>query len=331
MNKPNFKPNFKYQNVGVAVGQLNYSKPMTRQDGSEYGTEYLVSAKGFGSINVRLPHQQNAQQTNDAYYVSERPRVRANLTTLTQFRADSGKVYTNLETFQAFTEPVDYSGQPMEDGFKGRVEGEVHGIRQVDDVIKFFLTAYRTDKEGKLVTSKKDGAPLQPDTIEFEIHDQQVKQQFMSSVGEGSNVGVGYRYLNKSNITYDEFGFPQGDGKTIEYVEAAKIIVHSASGTPQPGNNQGGFSQPNQQQGFNQQPNVDMNMPTGMNQGQQQQNGFNQQTNNQNSSFANPNNNPFDPNSDPLNYSIQQDQMAQQAQQYFPGQGVPGANPFMNQ
>lgn len=285
---PDFKAGFKYQNIGNIVGTLNYAKAMKRKDDSEYGIEFLINARGFGSINVRIPMMDRAQSSLDNYSVSDKPRVRAGLARIEQFVADNGRVYTNATTFVELSDATTASGEPMKDNIAGRVGGEVFNIQQIQgsNAIKFSIVSYSVDRkdESKRATTQ-DGTPLDPQVLTFEAHDPNVINQIQQTVRQGSNVEVGYKYLNKSNVQYDEYGFAinGGNSDVIERLEAGKIVVHGAPQQQQQGGFGGGFGQQQQggfggqqQQGFGQQP------P----QQQQQQQGFGQQQQQQGNAFG---------------------------------------------
>ncbi|QJT70371.1 hypothetical protein [Microcystis phage MaeS] len=342
-NYPDFKSGFKYQNIGNIVGTLNYAREMKKKDGvSVFGWEFLINAKGYGSINVKIPIMAKAQNSMDNYPVSDKPRVRAGLSRIEQFFADNGKIYTNATTFVELADAITVNGDPMADNIAGRVAGEVFNIQQIQGqnapAIKFFIVTYPLDRDDE---SKRafngDGTPVEPQVLVMEVHDPQLVQQFQQQVQNGANIEVGYRYLNKSNVTYDEFGYAQNDSNSvIERIEVGKLLVHGAA-APQ-GN--GGFGGANPFGGQQPQGN-----PFNQTQGQQQGNPFGQQPNNQgyqgggfgdpnqytmpdnqipfNNNFGQPNNDPF-ANGQQL---PQNDPFAQQAGQFF-NQGNPQGSPF---
>ena len=280
-NLPAFKPNFKYSNIGIAVGKLVYAQPLAKKETNEqYGHEFLVFAQGQGSINVRIPKLETSQSSLDAYPVDGKPRIKVGLTKISQFVTDQGKVYTNLTSFVPFDEPVKVDGTEMTDSIKGRVGGEVAAIRQTqENNIVITLVSYQTDKDDstKLATLP-NGKTIDPEVLQVVVEDDAVKQDIVSkNVGVGSNIEIGYAYINRDDIEYDEYGFPIGSGNRIEKLVAGRVIVHSSGEQ----NNTGGFgnvSQNTQQMGFNQNQKPQNN----------QQNGFNNQNsnNNQNNGFG---------------------------------------------
>lgn len=241
-NVPQFKGNFKYSNVGNVVGTLVYAKEMLNKQQQIFGHEFLINAKGYGSINVRVPKLEKSQYAMDNFSVADKPRVRLGLTTLTQFVTNQGKVYTNATSFVEMSEAKRVDGSDMPDIIAGRIGGEVFNLRQEGEVIKFHIVSYSVDENGKRNTLR-DGRPIDPDVVAIEVHDPAVIQEFRNKgVQNGSNIEVGYKYINRDNVTYDEYGFAIGDGSRIERVEAGKLVVHGGSGTPGPqGSPQGNF------------------------------------------------------------------------------------------
>ena len=283
VNVPEFKPNFKYSNIGNVVGSLVYARQMEKKDGTPFGHEFLINARGFGSVNVRVPKLEKSQYALDHFSVADKPRVRMGLTQLSQFVTDKGKVYTHTTSFQEMTEAKTVDGKDMPDAIKGRFGGEVFNLRLENGIVKFHIISYGVDKDGKR-TTLNNGQPTDPDIVAFEVHKPELIEQFKQNVRNGMNIEVGYSYINKTDVSYDEYGFPVGSGEVIERVEVGKFVVHQTNQQPSQQGNMGSFGQPQQQSN-----------PFG---NQQQQNPFGgaQQL---------PNNNP----------------LAQQAQQIFGNQG----------
>lgn len=273
-NLPEFKSGFKYQNIGNIVGTLNYAKELKRQDDSVYGWEFLINAKGFGSVNVRIPMMQKAQASIDNYPVEDKPKVRAGLSRIEQFTADSGKTYTNATTFVELSDAVTAAGVPMKDNIAGRVAGEVFNIQPASkNGVNFFqvsIIIYSTDRDDdKKRAFKNDGTPVDPQVLVLEVHDPQIINQIQQTVTLGSNIEVGYKYLNKSDVQYDDYGFPINDpNSTIERLEIGKVVVHSG---PQQGGQ--GFGGGNQGFGGQQQGGFGGGQQQGGFGGQQQQSG----------------------------------------------------------
>lgn len=280
MNAPEFKPNFKYSNVGNVVGTLVYAKALEKNDtGEPFGHEFLINSKGYGSVNVRVPMLEKSQYAMDNYPVEDKPRVRLGLTQLSQFVTDQGKVYTNTTSFLEMTDAVKVDGSNMPDAINGRFGGEVMNIAMEGNIVKLQIVSYNVDKEGKRIT-KRDGTPIDPEVVSFEVHKPELVQQFQQNVRQGMNIEVGYNYINKDDVTYDEYGFPVGSGDRIERVEVGKVIIHESQ-SPGPQGNMRGFGgqqQSNQQQqqggfGGQQQQNQQGQTPFGNHGGQQQQQG----------------------------------------------------------
>ena len=324
-NVPQFKGNFKYSNVGNVVGTLVYAKEMQNKQQETFGHEFLINAKGFGSINVRVPKLEKSQYAMNNYNVADKPRVRLGLTTLSQFVTNQGKVYTNATSFVEMSEAKRVDGSDMPDIIAGRIGGEVFNLRQEGEVIKFHIASYSVNDKGQRNTLR-NGQPIDPDVVEIEVHDPNVIQEFKSKgVQNGSNVEVGYKYINRDDVSYDDYGFAVGSGNRIERVECGKLVVHGGNGSPGPqGNPQGNF------QGGS---------PFGGQQGQQgqQQNGnpFGGQTNQGTSNpFANQQqgqqqqgNNPFGNQGQQQQNYNQGNPFANQGQQSQQGdQGNPFAN-----
>lgn len=303
---PDFKAGFKYQNIGNIVGTLNYAKELKRKDESIYGWEFLINAKGFGSVNVRIPMMDRAQSSIDNFPVEDKPRVRAGLTRIEQFTTDKGKTYTNATTFVELSEAVTVNGDKMNDNIAGRVAGEVFDIQPIQGqsgaaALKLKVVTYPTDKnDEKKRAVQSDGTPVDPQVLTFEVHDTNVINQLQQTVRQGSNIEIGYKYFNKSMVQYDEYGYPINDeNNTIERLEIGKLTVHGAS------QNQGAFGGGfggqqkefgNQQQqgfggqrGFGQQDYQQKQQSYGQQNGfgQQQQGGFGQQQQQQGNPFGN--------------------------------------------
>jgi len=247
-NIPEFKPNFKYSNVGLVVGTLCYAKELQKKTGETYGHEFLINAKGHGSINVRVPSLPKSNYALQNFPVAEKPRVRVGLATLSQFFANTGKIYTSVTSFVEMQEAVKLDGSEMPDSIKGRLGGEVFNIKvEQDGHITCHLVAYETDKNGNR-TTLKNGKPVDPRVIQLHIVDPAIIEEFKAKVKNGSNIEVGYSYVNKDDVSYDEYGLPVGSGNHVDRVEVGRLIVHSA---PQQQQNMGGFGnfqQPQQQQ-----------------------------------------------------------------------------------
>ena len=243
-NIPEFKPNFKYSNVGLVVGTLCYAKELQKKTGETYGHEFLINAKGHGSINVRVPSLPKSNYALQNFPVAEKPRVRVGLATLSQFFANTGKIYTSVTSFVEMQEAVKLDGSEMPDSIKGRLGGEVFGIKvEQDGHIVCNLVTYDVDKDGKR-TVLRNGKPIDPKIIQLHIVEPAIIEEFKAKVKNGSNIEVGYSYVNKDDVSYDEYGLPVGSGNHVDRVEVGRLIVHAA---PQQ-QNMGGFG------GFQQQP-----------------------------------------------------------------------------
>lgn len=354
---PDFKAGFKYQNIGNIVGTLNYAKEMKKQDGSVFGWEFLLNARGFGSINVRIPMLDRAQNSLDNFPISDKPRVRAGLSRIEQFLADSGRLYTNATTFVELSEAVTVSGEPMKDNIAGRVAGEIFNISQIQGengpALKFQLVTFpvQRDDESKRAM-QQNGTPVDPQVLTLEAHDPNVVGQIQQTVRNGSNVEVGYKYFNKQNVQYDDYGFAINDpNSVIERLECGKIVVHGAPQAPQGqgfggfGNNpQGGFGNP-QGGGFGA-PQGGPQFPGGpFNQNNIQPQGAPDFSGSQNNFGVKDNQMPFDPSyqqppqqqgfgNDPFAGNGQvlppNDPFAQQANQFFGGGNPQGGFGFGN-
>lgn len=334
-NFPDYKPNFKYTNLGNCVGMLTYVSPLVKKEsGQQYGHEFLIFAKGQGSINVRVPKLEKSQAAVDNFPLdpNDKPHVRLGLTSLSQFVTEQGKVYTQLTSFLDMEEGKTKTGDVMPPTIKGRFGGEVFNIQDQGSVIKFHAVSYPLNKEGNRSTLQ-NGTFVDPDVVQFEIHNPEIINQFRAQVQQGANIEVGYSYINKDDVTYDEFGMPVGSGERMERIEVGRLIVHGQAQNNGPVNNGAGHN-PFQQQGQNQQQNPfggQQQNPFGQQQNQQQQQQQNyQQQGQQNPSYGNQSTNPFNPQSDPLNHSIQQDHINQQNGQQN-GQQNQQNNPFGQQ
>lgn len=229
MAKPQFNPKFTYANIGNVVGKLTYVKPLNRKDGSTFGYDFLLNVQGYGSVNVKVPLVSKAQQTLENFKVADKPTVRFNLTSVDTYLSQTGKWYYSLTTFNGAELPKD----GMTDRAIGRVAGEVAKLgTDKDGNITFLLVVYQTDKDNKLIVSNKTGKPFEPKTIPVTIADPELKAQFKKEgITNGANIGVGYAFINKNDVGFDEFGFPKGDGGRITRIEGKKLVVYS---TPEP-------------------------------------------------------------------------------------------------
>lgn len=290
---PEFKPGFRYQNIGNIVGTLNYARELKRKDGSVFGWEFLINARGFGSVNVRIPIMDRAQNSIDNYPVSEKPRVRARLTRIEQFTSDKGKTYTSATTFMELNDATTVTGEEMKDNIAGRIAGEIYNIQQIQGengpALKFNIVTYPVDRNNENERAKyNDGTPVDPQVITLEAHDPKIVAQLQQTVRQGSNIEVGYKYFNKSSVKYDEYGFAINDkDSVIERLEVGKVVVHGAPreqgngfgnqqvafgnqqngfGNAQPQQNTAGFGDPNQYQ----LPNNQYPFSSGFNPNQQQ-------------------------------------------------------------
>lgn len=290
----NFKQNFTYNNIGIVVGNINYAKEIVNNQGGIIGYEFLINARGFGSTNVKL-FNEIGQRAFDNFPVSSKPEVRINLAKLDQFTSEKGNTYTSVLSFVEMEEAKNAQGEQMAHQIAGRLAGEVTNVQNLGNHIKFQLVVHNTDKEGNLVISNKTGQPMPPSVFKLEIHDLSIVPQ---GFGNGANVEVGYYYLNKQEVAYDQFGFPIGDSKgtRIERIEAKKIMLKHA-----------GQQMPTGQQQMGGMPNVAANMPSGMGMGGQQQ--------------QQPQGNPFgQPNG---GFGQMQQQGQQMTQNPFTGQQMP--------
>jgi hypothetical protein len=303
---PQFNPNFAYNNLGMVVGKLVYGSPALRQDQTEYGWDFLLNATGFGSVNLRIPMLDKAQASiNEFPIVDPKPRVRAGLAQISQFVTTTGKTFTNFTSFVELEKPITVKGEEMEDKVSGRLSGEMFGKQQSKDGIQFKLVFYATDRKDKKKRAQRgNGDFIDASVLTLEATDPELIQQ-IANTPDGANVDIGYYYINKDDVTYDEFGMTEGSGVKIERIEVKKFkmlkapegggftngfngqpngFVNNQPNTHQgppagfnPPNEQGGFSQGNEQQ-FNQQEANNFTQQTfGGQAGFEQQQGFNQQ------------------------------------------------------
>ncbi|AGY48771.1 hypothetical protein Staley_88 [Bacillus phage Staley] len=292
---PQFNPNFAYNNLGMVVGKLVYGSPALRQDQTEYGWDFLLNATGFGSVNLRIPMLDKAQASINEFPITDpKPRVRAGLAQISQFVTTTGKTFTNFTSFVELEKPITVKGEEMEDKVSGRLSGEMFGKQQSKDGIQFKLVFYATDrKDKKKRATRANGDFIDASVLTLEATDPAIAQQ-IANTPDGANVDIGYYYINKDDVTYDEFGMAEGSGEKIERIEVKKFKMLKA---PEGGGFSNGFAgQQNgfQQQGFqNQQQQQQQGPPPGFNppnenggfsQGnetqfnQQQANNFQQQT-----------------------------------------------------
>jgi hypothetical protein len=234
-NIPAFKPNYNYVNIGSVVGKIVYMNTMEKKEtGETFGYDYLIHAAGFGSVNVKVSKAEVYQYNNENYDVNDKPRVRINMTKIQQYVNNQQNVLTNAMTFSNFEEPKDHLGKDMPDAIKGRVGGEVFwkGNDQEGNLL-LALAVYSTKKDGSLLTNR-DGKPYDPEILRLVVVDDNLKQT-ASQLNLGDNVHFGYYFINKDDITYDEFGFPTGDstGNKIERIEVKKIMVMSGQAQQQ--------------------------------------------------------------------------------------------------
>ena len=219
MAQPQFKGEFKYTNIGTIVGTLCYFKPLERKDGSQYGGEFLINVKGHGSVNVRVPSMYKVEQILEKFNVDDRPHVRVPMTQVDCYTSpQTQKTYINFTSFADFKEVEDA------DTAKGNISGEVTAIKDVGGKVILMLAVFNVDKEGKRIT-KQDGTPLPPKALKIEVVDPELVKQFNNEVQAGSNVTIGYSYVNRNDVSYDEFGLPVGDGSRITRLEAKKLIT----------------------------------------------------------------------------------------------------------
>lgn len=217
-----FNKEFRYSNIGTVVGTLCHFKPLLRKDGSQYGGEYLINVHGHGAVNIRVPSMKNVNDINEEFQVSDRPHIRVGMVQVDTFFADSGKVYTNFTSFGEF-KPV---GVEVADTAKGNVSGEVVEIVPQAGGLVLKVEVYQVNKDGELVTNSM-GKPFDPKVIKIDVLDEFIVNQVQRTVKVGSNVLVGYNFVNKLDISYDEYGLPEGSGERITRLEAGKLIVNA--------------------------------------------------------------------------------------------------------
>ena len=223
---PEFKPNFKYSNIGTVVGKIVYVSDLVSKAGKNYGKKFLVSVKGHGSADIKIPSVQKAEQIAALFPVGSDKNVRFGLVTIDSYQSKTtGKVYTNFTTF-AEPSNVNDSGTEITPKIKGKVGGEVAKIIEKDGKLAFWLVSYRVDKDGKQLKNR-NGEYLPPILVKIDLVDKDVIDQFNKEVQEGSNVEVGYSYINKDDVSFDEFGMPLGSGEKISRIEGKRIIVHA--------------------------------------------------------------------------------------------------------
>lgn len=223
-----FKSNFKYTNLGTIVGHVCYYKPLERKDGSQYGGEFLLNVQGHGSVNVRIPSMKKLEEILSEFSVDDRPHVRINMVQLDMFFSKTNKVYTNFTSFSNFKP----AGEDVEDTCKGNVTGEVVKINEKDGKLAFLLAVFNTDKDGNQIKNYQ-GQTLPPKLIKIDVLDNALKAQFNKEVMVGTNLTVGYKYTNKNDVSYDEYGIPTGSGEKISRVEVGRLVV-VANGKPEP-------------------------------------------------------------------------------------------------
>lgn len=228
MAQPQFKKDFTYKNNLTIVGTLCYYKPLERKDGSQYGGEFLLNVKGHGSINVRVPSMFKLEQLLENFNVDDRPHVVIPVASVDCYTSPkTQKMYINFTSF------MDFKETDKDDSAKGNITGEVVAFKEVDGKMMVKLAVFNVDKEGKLVL-KQDGTPVPPKAITIEIVDQDVIKQFKNEVQVGSNVAIGVSYINKNDVSYDEFGLPVGNGERITRLEGKKLIVLKGKKEPEP-------------------------------------------------------------------------------------------------
>lgn len=217
-----FNDAFKYSNIGTVVGTLCYAKPLTRKDGSQYGAEFLLNVKGHGSVNIRIPSMAKVEKIMDEFPVSDKPHIRVPMVQVESYYADSGKVYTNFTTFSEFKAV----GDEVEDTAKGNISGEVIDITTEGKAKVVKLAVFQVDKDGNRITNYQ-GKELPEKFVKVEILEQELKQQLQQEVKVGTNLIVGYSYINKNDVSYDEYGLPVGSGNRITRIEAGKLVVNA--------------------------------------------------------------------------------------------------------
>lgn len=215
-----FNKEYEYNNVGSIVGTICHVKELTRKDGTAYGHEFLVNVKGHGSVNVRVPMLGKSQPLADKYF-GKRTHVRINLAQIDMYHnTNTNKIYTNFISFTEFKEV----GDDVTDTIKGLIKGEVVNFKEENNAIKVKMVIFQTDKEGNLRT-RYDGTPLAPKQVIFVVEDALLKAQFNEEVQVGTNLAVGYTFTNKSEASFDEWGFPIGNGERVTKTIAEKLVA----------------------------------------------------------------------------------------------------------
>lgn len=234
-----FKSNFKYSNIGTVVGTLCYFRPLERKDGTQYGGEFLINVQGHGSVNVRVPNMGKVEEILADFPVENRPRVRVAMTQVDMFFAQSGKVYTNFTSFAPFKEV----GDNIEDTAKGNISGEVIKMKNnADGSASLMMVVFSTDKDGQLIKNYQGQAITK--NIRIEVVDPQLVAQVNKEVQVGTNLVVGYSFVNKNDVSYDEYGLPIGNGERVTRVEAGKLVVNANGKKEEP------KPQPKQEEAF---------------------------------------------------------------------------------
>lgn len=222
--KPNFKANFTYANIGNVVGNLVYAKELKRKDGSVFGYDFLVNAQGFGGINIKVPMLSKAEETLENFPIANKPKVRFNLVSADAYFAQSGKTYLSMSTFNGGEEAGEMSDRAV-----GRLAGEVTKYRtDAQGNITFLLVVYQTDKDNKLLINRRTGKAYEPRVIPVTVKDENLKKELKEgNVRDGANISIGYAFVNKTDVSYDEFGFSTGSGKRVTQILAKKMVIHS--------------------------------------------------------------------------------------------------------
>lgn len=255
---PEFKPNFKYTNKANAVGTLCYATPLKDQKtGDVWAYRFLINGNG-NSFNVTINNPSKGAKALEDFPLSQEPKPKVRLGLVSLNMTFGEKVYTNFNTYAEMQEGVKIDGSHMMGGLRGIVGGEVVNSKaNSDGSIGVLLAIYNVyekgDKAGQRVV-KRDGTPMPPKVVKLDVVDDQLKQMFQNKVAVGANVEFGYEYINKENKTFDEFGFPVGDGKRVERIEVKKIVVHSSPKPEQSLNNSNPFETPKTNNGFNDNP-----------------------------------------------------------------------------
>ena len=221
---PEFKADYKYSNVGTVIGKITYISDLVSKAGNQYGKKFLVNVKGYGSVDIRVPSVQKAQEITEQFQVGENARF--GLVTVDSFHSKTtGKTYTNFTTFATPSDAVTANGNEMDNRVAGKIGGEVAKITNENGHTVFWLVSYRVDKDGNQIKNR-NGDFLPPLLIKLDVVDNDVKKEFDEKVQEGTNVEVGYVYVNKDDVSFDEFGLPLGSGQKVQRLEAKRIIVH---------------------------------------------------------------------------------------------------------